>query len=441
MATRAPRGHWATRLGFVLAAAGSAVGLGNIWKFPYITGMNGGGAFVLVYLACILVVGLPLMWAELLIGKLSERDPVGAMRKLAGKDSPWQVIGWMGVVSAFVILSFYGVVAGWSMAFFVRALVGTFAAGQDPDAIAGVFETLAANPFEQVFWHLLFMVAAIAIVSAGVHRGLERWSEILMPALVLLLVVLFIYVTTLEGFGEGARFLFAPDFSKLTPSGVLEALGHAFFTLSLGMGAMITYGSYLRRDAPIAQVGVQVVVLDTCLALFAGMVIFPVVFHFELAPGAGPGLVFQTLPVAFSRLPGGTLIAAAFFLLLSFAALTSAISLLEVAVASFVDGLGWPRPLAACGVGAGIFVLGIPSAMYGGFFNFMDVLSSHYLLPLGGLGISLYAGWALGRARAVEGFGGNVAERLVGIWLVAVRYLAPVAVLLVFLQKLDLFGD
>ncbi|RMF19276.1 MAG: sodium-dependent transporter [Candidatus Dadabacteria bacterium] len=433
------RGHWASRVGFVLAAAGSAIGLGNIWKFPYITGEYGGGAFVLVYLGCIAVVGMPIMLAELLLGKLSQRDPVGAFRELEHSRSGWQLVGWLGVASAFVILSFYSVVAGWALAFFARSVMGVIAAGADPAMIGGLFSELYANPTEQIVWHAIFMGVTIAIVSGGVHKGIERWSDILMPALLMMLLGLFIYALTLDAARDGARFLFAADFSKLTPDAVLEALGHSFFTLSLGMGAMITYGSYLGRDANLVRAGTWIVILDTVIALLAGMVIFPIVFQFGMEPGAGPGLIFKTLPLAFIQMTGGQLVACVFFLLLSFAALTSAISLLEVAVAFFHDEVGLDRKVAAGGIGGIIFLLGVPSALYGSFFDFMDQISTNYMLPIGGLGIAIYTGWVLDRARAEGGLGPGVSAGLIAAWLQVLRFVTPVLVLIVFLHKIGVF--
>ncbi len=430
------RGMWGSRLGFVLAASGSAVGLGNIWKFPYITGEYGGGAFVLIYLFCILLVGLPIMYAELLMGKVTQKDPVGAFKYLQGTNSSWQIVGWMGVISAFVILSFYSVVAGWSMAFVARSAVGAINYDMGVEAVKGLFTALYEDPFEQIFWHLMFMIMVVGIVSGGVKKGIERWSEILMPGLILLLLVLMGFAMTLEGFREGVRFMFSADFSQVTPPAVLEALGHSFFTLSLGMGAMITYGSYLPEDANIPRGGMWIVILDTGIALLAGLIIFPIVFTFDLESGAGPGLIFSTLPVAFAQLPAGGILSAAFFVLLGFAALSSAISLLEVAVAFFHDELGWDRRLAAVGLGAVVFLLGIPSAAYGQFFDFMDNLSTNYLLPLGGLGVSVYAGWVMDREDMNGAFGGKLGDNVMRIWLLIIKFVTPFLVLLVFLNKI-----
>lgn len=430
------RGYWATRIGFVLAASGSAVGLGNVWKFPYITGVNGGGAFVFVYLLCILAVGLPIMIAEMTIGKLSQRNPVGAFREIEHQGTPWQAIGWMGVVCAFIILSYYSVVAGWTVGFLVRSLLGVISQGSEMALVQNLFAELVGNPAEQVFWHAVFMALTVAIVSGGVRSGLERWADILMPTLMVLLLGLWVYAMTLPTAGEALTFLFAPDFGKLTPDGVLEAMGHAFFTLSLGMGAIITYGSYLAPQANVARAGGWVVFLDTAIALVAGMAIYPFVFMFNLEPGAGPGLIFTTLPIAFAQSAGGQFIAIVFFLLLAFAALTSTISLLEVAVSFFCDELGWDRRWAALGIGGAIFALGVPSALHGGFFDTMDGLATNVLLPLGGLGIALYAGWVLDRAKLDHGLGEGVSAQFVTVWLGMIKYVTPLLVLAVFLHKL-----
>ncbi len=438
----AGRGSWATRVGFVLAAAGSAIGLGNIWKFPYITGVNGGGAFVLVYIACILVVGLPIMFAELVIGKHTHRNPVGAFRKMAaGSRRPWWLVGVLGVASGLCILSFYAVVAGWALDYFIMAIRGAFV-GTDEE-IAGLFGDLASSPLRCVFWQTIFMVFTIAIVAGGVRKGIESWNKILMPVLFLLLLVLMVNSLLNDGGAEGFRFLFAADFSKITPKAALEAMGHAFFTLSLGMGAMITYGSYLGEKADISRDALIITFLDTLIALMAGLVIFPIVFRYGLEPGAGPSLIFKTLPVLFAKMPAGRLVATAFFLLLSFAALTSAISLLEVVVAWGVDERGWGRKKAALVLGGVVWLLGLPSAnlayevpLFGmSFLDIMDALTTNYMLPLGGLFIALYVGWIMPVETKAAEFHhphGPVHRA----WRFIIRYVTPVAVVAVMLYKM-----
>lgn len=429
------RGQWASRIGFVLAAAGSAVGLGNIWKFPYIAGLYGGGAFVFVYVACILAIGVPILIAEISLGKLARRDPVGAMRLLAGRRSPWQLIGVMGLVAAFTILSFYSVVAGWALDFTWQAMLGNIGPAADAADVQGLFSALSSSPQQQVAWHLLFMTIVVAIVAAGVRGGLERAGNLMMPALFLILVALLVNSMLLPTFGQGVQFLFEFRSEGLTPAAVLEALGHSFFTLSLGMGAMMTYGSYLQPGQGVVRPAFLIAGLDTGIALMAGLMIFPVVFAHGLAPGAGPGLIFKTLPMAFHAMPGGTLLASAFFLLLSFAALTSAISLLEVAVAFACDTLGWPRLRAAVVIGLTVAALGVPAAYSGGFFDFLDELSSNYLLPLGGLGIALFTGRALDRIRLNESELG-ASMRFIKVWLWVLRWISPLLVMLVFLYKI-----
>ena len=443
------RGRWSSRLGFIMAAAGSAVGLGNIWKFPYITGMHGGGAFVLFYLFCILTIGIPLMVAEMVIGRHTRKDPVGAFKRLKGGG--WALVGWMGVVAGFVILSYYCVVAGWAVDYLWLALTGTFSrqhAGLAPQ----LFGDLLANDLGQLFWQALFMAATVVIVIGGVKSGLERANKIMMPILFLILVALAGYGLFSPGGVKAFQFLFAPDWSKLDPPAMLEALGHAFFSLSLGMGAMLTYGSYADEDISLPKVAITVSAMDTLVALLAGLAIFPIVFSYGMAPAAGPGLVFKTLPILFSQMPGGTLIAILFFLLLVFAALTSAISLLEVVVAYYCDERKWNRAKATLIAGALIFVLGIPAAFSNNllkdwhligsrnFLDSVDFLSTNYLLPLGGLLITLFVGWVLtpkvGREELLKG-GGN--HRFHRIWFFLVRYISPVLVALVLLNKIGLF--
>ncbi len=392
------RARWGTKVGFVLAAAGSAVGLGNIWKFPYIAGENGGGAFVLIYLVAIALVGFPIMIAELVIGRSTESSPVVAFEKMAGKQSNWKAVGWMGVITGFIILSYYSVVAGWSLNYFLMSLCD-FLHDKSPEEINSLFGKLYTSGDMSIFWHAVFMLLTIGIVLGGVKSGIEKWSKILMPVLFAILVVLVVRSIFMPGFIRGVSFVFAPDTSKLTAAGVLEAVGHAFFTLSLGMGAMLTYGSYLNKKTDLVKASLVVCSLDTLIALMACLIIFPVVFSFGLEPSAGPGLVFKTIPVVFSQMTGGSLLAILFFALLAFAALTSAISLLEVVTSHFIDSFGWTRKKAVLIPGALIFLFGVPSALSGSgglfgswegvvgknFFDTMDYLASNWMLPIGGL--------------------------------------------------------
>jgi NSS family neurotransmitter:Na+ symporter len=430
------REQWGSRLGFILAAAGSAIGLGNIWKFPYIAGENGGGAFVVVYLVCIVMIGLPIMLSEFLIGRKSQRNPVGAYKSIK-PDSLWFLVGGMGVVAGFIILSYYGVVAGWTFGYIIESLRGVFFELEDPDMIREHFTQFAADPVKAVGYHALFIALCMLIVIKGIKIGIERWSRILMPTLLAILVLLIIRGLTLEGAMAGVEFFLKPDFSKLGPESVLIALGHAFFTLSLGMGAMITYGSYLRRADNLPQSAFIVSILDTVIALMAGIAIFPAVFAMGQPPDVGPGLVFVSLPAVFVKMPGGAIFAPLFFFLLSIAALTSGISLLEVVTAYFVDEKGYSRAKAVTCFGIVIFLLGIPSALSMGllsdftiirwnFFDLVDHISANYLLPLGGLFISIFIGWIWGvRKAADEARKGNPAFSTARMWSVLIKYVCP----------------
>lgn len=450
-----PRAMWSSRMAFILAATGSAVGLGNIWKFPYITGENGGGAFVLVYLLCIAIIGIPIMMAEVMIGRSGRKSPISAMRILAtraGKSANWQLVGWMGVASAFIILSFYSVIAGWALSYIGYAASGTFA-GASAETVGGIFSSLLADPATLLMWHSLFMVLTIAVVARGVRGGLERAVTLLMPALFVLLLVMVGYAAAAGDFARGFAFLFEPDFSKLTTSAVLTAMGHAFFTLSLGMGAMMAYGSYLPENVSIARTAITVSILDTVVALLAGLAIFPIVFANGLEPSSGPGLVFQSLPLAFGQMPGGALFGTLFFILLVFAAWSSSISLLEPLVAWLEEHRGVNRKIAAIGGGVSIWLLGLvsvfsfniwseikPLSMFKMFesktmFDLLDYLTANIMLPLGGLLAALFVGWVLSSksARAALEMEDNMQFK---IWYALVRYVTPVAVLIVFLYNL-----
>jgi NSS family neurotransmitter:Na+ symporter len=417
---------------------GSAVGLGNVWRFPYITGQYGGAAFILVYIACVLAVGVPIMLAEFLIGRKTQRNPVGAFRALRPR-SPWILTGWLGVISGFVILSFYSVVGGWVLHYVYLSLTGGFA-GKTSEQIAALFTALSANPPLQIFWHAVFMVATIVIVSGGVSRGIELANKIMMPLLFILLTALLIYALRTDGAAAGLDFLLRPRWEKLSPIAVLEALGQALFSLSLGMGAMLTYGSYLSRETNLVRVSFWIAAGDTAVAILAGFVIFPLVFTFQLEPGAGPGLIFRTLPIVFGGLPGGGLLALGFFTLLTFAALTSALSLLEVVSAYFIDEQAWSRKHASWILGGVIFLLGIPSALGEQFLSFMDSLATNYFLPLGALLIALFSGWVLGEMEKKAEFEtGETTGLAYAGWKFLIRFVSPVAVILIFLHQLRLF--
>lgn len=444
--------HWSSRLAFIFAATGSAVGLGNIWKFPYIAGENGGGAFVLVYLVCIALIGIPIMMAEVLIGRRGGESPIHSMTILAqqeGKPSGWQIVGWSGVLGSFLILSFYSVIGGWALIYIWYAISGAFSAAapeQAADAIGGIFSGLLASPGKLLTWHTVFMAITIFIVARGVKAGLEKAVTSLMPALFVLLGVLVIYAMTTGKFGEGAAFLFQPNFAELSTEAVLVALGHAFFTLSLGMGIMVAYGSYLPKHISIARASITVAILDTLVALLAGLAIFPVVFAYGLEPGAGPGLIFVTLPIAFGEMPFGILIGTLFFIMLVFAALTSAISLLEPTVEYLEEHRAVKRVSATLIAGFVIWLLGIASVLsfnrwseiklWGKtVFDLLDFLTANIMLPLTGLLVALFVGWAMSSKSSQEelemGRGTGY-----GLWRFVIRYITPIGVAIVFLYNL-----
>ena len=442
------RGFWSSRLGFILAASGSAVGLGNVWKFPYIVGENGGGAFVLIYLVCIFVIGTPIMLAEFTLGRKTHLNPVGAFDQLR-PNSPWTGIGYMGVLGGFLILSFYGVVGGWTYAYVVKSVTGSVLAFPSSKEAGAFFGSFIGNTGEVLFYHALFMGTCIAIVLRGVHGGIEKACDILMPALVVILLLLMLRALTLDGAMEGVAFYLTPDFSKISGNVVLIALGQAFFSLSLGMGAMITYGSYLSEKENLTSCTLYVVMFDTLIALMVGMVIFPAVFAMGFEPTEGPGLVFSVLPTVFASMPLGHGVAVIFFILLAIAAITSGISLLEVVVAYFIDQRGWGRKRAVLIVGLTIFALGIPSGLSFGvladvklldmtFFDHIDNIASNYLLPLGGMLTAIFVGWVWGTKNAhieIEKHENKFGFPWAQSWAFLIRYITPVAVGIVFIAK------
>jgi len=445
-------GQWSSKLAFVLAVTGSAVGLGNIWKFPYMVGVNGGGAFVLIYLVCVLVIGLPIMMSEIMLGRRGRRNPVATMQILGEEEArqmKWGLVGVIGVFAGIIILSFYSVIAGWAVAYVFKAATNQFA-NADATAIGEMFGTFVANPAVIGLWHTIFMAVTVSFVALGVERGLEKAVEVMVPALLVLLFILLGYAINSGAFAQGLEFMFQPDFSKVSSDMVLSAMGHAFFTLSVGMGAVMAYGAYLPQEASIVQTSIAVVIADTGIAILAGLVIFPIVFANGLDPAEGPGLVFQTLPLAFGQLAGGSLFGALFFLLLSFAALTSAISLMEPAVAWMIERHRLSRPVAAWLVGLIIWLLGFLTVLSfstlqdmtflkGTFFDNFDYLTTNIMLPLGGLLITLFAGWVMCSNSSSDELD-PAAGYLYKAWRLLARYVAPVAVLLVFLNAIGVFN-
>ena len=441
-------GHWSSRAAFVLAVVGSAVGLGNVWRFPYMAGENGGGAFVLVYLLCVFAAGLPIMMAEILIGRRGRRNPISTMGLLGEEETgirQWRWIGVVAVVAGSLILSFYSVIGGWAVAFLFKAANGAFT-GANPAQIHATYTGLVSSPLLAGLWHTLFMGATVCVVARGVERGLEQAVRVLVPALFGLLLLLLGYSMVAGDFHQGVHFLFEPRFAELSTQAVLAALGQAFFTLSIGMGAIMAYGAYLPDEASIGLSSVVVVVADTVIAILAALVVFPIVFANGLSPAAGPGLVFESLPLAFGRMPGGALIAVIFFLLLTFIALTSAISLIEPAVAWCVERLEVGRRRATLVVGGVVWALGFLTVLSfgpwadfrvlrGTIFDNLDFLCNDILLPLGGLAIIVFAGWAMARNSTADELDPEAGSAY-RLWRFAARYVAPVAVIAVLLGAL-----
>ena len=439
-------GAWSSRFAFILAATGSAVGLGNIWKFPYITGENGGGAFVLVYLACVVLIGIPIMIAETMLGRRSQRDPIETMELLAdeaGADKNWHYLGWIGVIAGLLILSYYSVIAGWATAYIFKAFAGSFF-DADGVAIKGIFNDFVASPIQLIFWHSLFMLATMLIVVRGVHNGLEKAVKWLMPALFVLMLLLVAYAMTTNSYYQGMNFLFVPDFSKLTGNSVLTAMGHAFFTLSLGMGAIMVYGSYLPKNVSIAQTAFLIAGADTIVALLAGIAIFPIVFANNLHPDSGPGLIFQTLPIAFGAMTGGWLMGILFFVMLAIAALTSSISLIEPAVAWLVESKGLSREKACLWSGLATWLLGLGTVfsfnVWSNFklfdrsiFQLLDYLTANLMLPIGGFCIAVFVGWIMKQKHSEQELNMPDAKSY-QLWKILISYVAPLAVFFVFLH-------
>lgn len=439
-------GLWSSRMAFILAVAGSAVGLGNIWRFPYIAGENGGGAFVLTYLICVFVVGLPIMMSEILLGRRGRRNPITTMRILGeeeGSSPGWQLVGVLGVVSGFLILSFYSVIAGWALAYVFRSGLGVFVETSAAE-VSSTFTNLTGSWPKSFAWHTVFMMMTVYVVACGVERGLERAVRVLMPSLFVLMLILLGYAMTTGHFMAGTNFLLRADFTALTPGAVLVAMGQAFFTLSVGMGAVMAYGAYLPEGTSITLTSVAVVVADTLFALLAGLVIFPIVFANGLDIAQGPGLIFQTLPLAFGKMTGGALFGTLFFVLLTFAAWTSAIGLLEPAVAWMVETHSFSRRVAAMVVGAAIWLLGLAtvlsfnvladfSFLKGTPFDNLDYATSNILLPLGGLLITVFAGWVMARNSSCEelDMGPGLAYKA---WRFLARLIAPAAVVIVLIE-------
>jgi NSS family neurotransmitter:Na+ symporter len=443
--------QWSSRMAFVLAASGSAIGLGNIWKFPYLAGDNGGGAFVLVYLLCVVAIGIPIMMAETMLGRRGRQSPINTMLTLAeeAKASPnWHYAGWLGVIAAFLILSYYSVIAGWSMAYILKINSAMFE-HIDAHNASRLFVEFKSSPVFVGIWHTVFMAATTIIVSHGVSGGLERTTRYMMPALLIMLIALDVYAMNSGGFSQGIGFLFNPDFSKLTGAGVLAAMGQAFFSLGLGMGSIMVYGSYLPAHVSIARSTLFVATADTAVALMAGLAIFPLVFANGLEPTMGPGLIFQTLPIAFGQMPGGWLFGMLFFILVFFAAITSSVALIEPAVAWLSENMKLSRTNASLYSGAACWFLGLGTVfsfnVWADFkllgrtvFELIDMLTAEFMLPVGGVLVAVFAGWIVKREISESEL--EMADpRFFELWRVLIRYVAPIGVGVVFLDAFGLF--
>jgi len=467
MAGATAHANWSSKWTFILATVGSAVGLGNIWKFPYQAGENGGGAFVLFYLAFVFLIGLPVLMAELSLGRRGQKSPVYTMRDIAaleGRSRLWELLGWSGVIGGFVIITYYSVVGGWVLAYIVKAVQGF--GGFDADASRAAFGAFSTDSTSPVIWHAVFMAITVWIVARGVKGGLEKAVTYLMPALFILLIGMVIYSGITGNLQAALEFLFTPDFGKLffdssvnavtgdvtetfTIRRVLNSLGLAFFSLSLGMGTIMTYGSYLTKDVNIGRSAFTIALADSAVAIMAGLAIFPIVFAYGLNPGESVGLVFITLPIAFGQMPGGEIVGALFFFLLAFAAITSAISLLEPTVSYISERTNGSRTKVAIAVGVAsgsiglLSALGQPGNILGDITIFgMDImtaksfLTDNIMMPAGGLFIALFAGWFVSRKNAMEELAIDVPS--FKTWYFLIRYVCPIAITAVFISVLTL---
>jgi NSS family neurotransmitter:Na+ symporter len=445
MASSSLKEHWSSKWAFIFAAAGSAVGLGNIWKFPYITGENGGGAFVLIYLACIAIIGLPLVIAEISLGRMGGENPIDSIRNLVTryKLKPfWTAIGWLALVVAFLVLSYYCVIAGWTLDYTVKSLSGAFT-HMTPVEINNLFSSLLASPGKMLFYYTLMIALTGLIVSQGIKRGIEKAIYVLFPVLVLILIALVGYAYETGFFEQGVKFLFQPNFSKLNADSILSAMGHAFFSLSLGFGSMMMYGAYLPKKISIGNTALYIIFFDTFIALLAGLAIFPIVFAHGLQPNAGPGLIFQTLPLAFAQLPYGHLFASLFFVMLAIAALTSTIALLEPIIAYTLKNTRLTRQkitLYACFI---LWIVGLPSLFSfnlwahvtffaGTLFDNIDYLTANIMLPINGLLVALFATWALRKVEMKKAL--SLPHKIFSAWYTVLKYITPVCITVVLVH-------
>jgi NSS family neurotransmitter:Na+ symporter len=441
------RDGFGSKLGAILALAGSAVGLGNIWKFPYEVGTNGGAAFLFVYIGFTILLGMPVMLSEFIIGRRSQSNPFGAFKKLAPKTA-WKNFGFLSIITAIIILAFYSTVAGWTLEYVVEAISNSFHTMTSKE-LENHYKTFITHSYKPILYQLIFMLCTSLIILAGVRKGIEKYTKLLMPLLFLLIVAMCIRSVTLEGASEGLKFLFSPDFSKLTGATILSALGQAFFSLSIGMGVVLTYASYINKKENLVNISIQVIIADTLIAILAGIAIFPAVFAFNIDPASGPGLVFLTLPKVFQHMPGGYFWGITFFVLLTVAALTSAISLLEVVVAYLTEEKGFNRKKATLYTSLGITAVGVVCTLSFGplkdltlfdktVFEIFDFLSSKILLPLGGIIICFFIGWKMNKKDVYDEISnsGTLKIKMFKVFIFIIKYIAPICILAIFISEL-----
>ncbi len=466
-------GQWSSKLLFIFAATGSAVGLGNIWKFPWMTAESGGGAFVLIYIASVLFLALPIMCAEILIGKRGKQNPINSLRTLSKEASyyykeesssflnrttqvkkqfenneifsNWELVGWMGILAGILILSFYSVIAGWTLSYIIKSITGSFYL-ITAEGASSKFESFVADPEKLVLWHTLFMILTCFIVSKGIKSGIEKAIKLLIPGLFIILISLAVYASTLTGFSDAMSYFFIADFDKVNGSVILSAMSMAFFSLSIGMGSLMIYGSYLPDDTSVFQVSSAVAISDTTVAILAGIIIFPIVFTYDLDPNtAGPGLIFQTLPIAFGAMNYGTFISTSFFVLLFFAAITSSISLIEPAITFVVERFSLSRSQATNILGLITWIIGIFTVLsfnhlssftiFGmTIFDNIDYLTSKIMLPLGGLLMALFVGYVMNKSIVADELNGN--SVLANIWFAIIKIFSPILLIIIFIQGL-----
>lgn len=438
--------HWTSRLGFILAAAGSAIGLGAIWKFPYTAGTNGGAVFFLIFLLFTVLVGLPVLLAEFYIGRKTGKNAIDALKELSPNQTAWAWIGRVGVFGCFVLLSFYSVVGGWVLAYFVHAVSGSLNASTNYEQLFGA---TISNPAQAIAYQAVFMLITIWVVRKGISEGIEKANRYMMPALFIMFIILAIRSLTLPNAMAGITFLLKPDFSAVTANTLLTALGQAFFALSLGVSTMATYAAYLDRKSDLFRSANSIMWMNMAVSLLAGLVIFPAVFAFNFKPDAGPGLIFMVLPAVFQKMPLGTILFAVFMILVTFATLTSAFSMLETVIAATIRGDQSKRAKHTWGIGIAILIIGIPSALSFGamadvklfgktIFDLWDFVITSLIMPICALATTVFIGYVQNRSQVWAHIreGSSLPETVVRIWYGALRYIAPIAILLVFANTL-----